>query len=121
MLWGVSSSRVHGAPIMHAPQEKIVLEDCPLLSLQRGHGRAERAPDGGPWSRTVKLPMLRRDPDALGHGGVSHNASVSAIMGASASCTGIRTTVTFFPMQALRLARRTLGAGLLHLRFHGAP
>ena len=54
------ASRIHETPTMHAPQEGIVFEHCPLHSLQRGTGRTRRAFDRSPRSSVVELLNLRR-------------------------------------------------------------
>ena len=64
-------SRINVTAIMHAPQERVMLEDRPLRAFESSHSCTERAFDGGPPPRVLALLELRR-PDALCHGSQRH-------------------------------------------------
>ena len=59
------------SPIMHAPQERAVLEDCPTAYVSTLQPSRRRTLDGEPRPRSVLLPVLRNS-DALGHRGLRH-------------------------------------------------
>ena len=126
MLCG-QTLRGHGGPVMHAPQEGIVLEDCPLHSLQRCPDGAERACHVGPWPRAVALLFLS-NLDAFGQGSPRHPDVPQRMRERDHGREGVENRVQLvsclnghhrdtLTMQSLRQARRHLGPGLLQLRF----
>ena len=69
------SSRINDAAIVHAPQERVVLEDRPLHACEGCRGCPKRAFDGGARPRVLALLELRR-PDACRQGPAASNRPI---------------------------------------------
>ena len=82
-------SRINDTAIMHAPQERIMLEDRPLRAFEGRNSSTERAFHGGPGPRvTLRCAVLTHFAMVASGIQPSHSACVRPITGAKGSNTG---------------------------------